>query len=119
MTNEDRLFNHRLYHLVYHWAAYVATLVLLLTLGAWVAVTPASFIRDASYLRFANIAGALASWFFLLRMKTFGDEVNALMGAAAHVKPQWFLRWFLTHPRNLWFGAVVTLAILVFNLWRI
>lgn len=84
MTNE--LFNHRLYHLVYHWAAYVATLVLL-TLGALVAVTtPASSIRDASYLRFANIAGALASWFFLLRMKTFGDEVNALMGGAAHVE---------------------------------
>lgn len=113
--HEERIFNYRLYHLVYHWAAYTATLVLLLSLGALVAVTPPAN-RHASYLYFANVAGACASWFFLYRMKTFGDQVHMLMGGLDE-KTQGFLK----HPCNLWFGAAVTLIIVGFNLtlvWR-
>lgn len=107
--NEERLFNHRLYHLVYHWAAYVATLVFLLSLGALVCVSPT--IRYPAYLRFANIAGGAASLFFLYRMKTFGDKVNQMISGVDQ-ETQWFFR----HPYNLWFGAAVTLAIIIINL---
>lgn len=107
--NDERLFNLRLYHLVYHWAAYVATLVLLLSLGALVCVSPT--IRYPWHLRFANIAGGSASLFFLYRMRTFGDGVYELLGG-----PDEKSQWFLTHPRNLVFGAFVTLVIVVINL---
>jgi hypothetical protein len=111
MDNE-RLFNFRLYHLVYHWAAYIATLVLMLSLGALVALTPSLTNPYAVwYLSFANIAGACASWFFLVRMKTYGDQLHSLMGGAGKAS-----QWYLKHPFNLLLGAVVTLIILVFNL---
>ena len=110
--NEERLFNNRLYHLVYHWAAYVATLVLLLSLGAQVCVSPQ--IRYPWYLRFANITGGAASLFFLWRMNTFGDKVNSLMGG-----PDGETQWFMKHPWNLRFGGFVTIVIVIINLFII
>ena len=107
--NEERLFNHRLYHLVYHWAAWTATLVLLLSLGSLVAVTPPAAIRHAGYLRFANVAAGAASLFFLYRMKWSGDEVNRLLGSDPGAQ------WILTHPRNLYLAAVASLALTALN----
>jgi hypothetical protein len=108
-VNEDRLFNQRLYHLVYHWAAYVATLVLLLSLGALVCVSPT--IRYPAYLRFVNIAGGAASLFFLYRQKTLGDRVNEMVGGVDREA-----QWFLKHPKNMWFGGAVTVIIVIMNL---
>ena len=107
--NEERLFNHRLYHLVYHWAAYVATLVLLLTLGAIVCVSPQ--IRYPGYLHFANIAGGAASLFFLWRMNTFGNKVNSMIGGLDGET-----QWFMKHPWNIIFGGFVTIVIVIINL---
>jgi len=93
-VNEERLFNYRLYHLVYHWAAFVAISVLLLSVGALVCVSPA--IRYKGFLYFANILGGAASLFALRR----GDETQG----------------FLKHPRNLLLGALLTVVIVVINL---
>jgi hypothetical protein len=109
--NDERLYNYRLYHLVYHWAAFVAISVLLLSLGALVCVSPE--IRFTAYLCFANILGGAASLFALYRQRTFVDQLYQMMGGR---DPETQTQRFLRHPYNLVAGAVLTFAIVVINL---
>jgi hypothetical protein len=84
----------------------VATLVLLLSLGALVAVTPSGSIRYPWYLRFANLAGWAASWFFVYRINFY----TALLGV-----PDRAPFWQLGYPLNLYLAGLVTLVIVVVN----
>lgn len=74
----EMCFYHALYHLVAHWAAYIAiTGVLLVMIASLVAPQhpPASRIgRAILTCFFVFLLGG--AWYFLIRMRRFGYEVN-------------------------------------------
>jgi len=114
--NPEWVYNHALYHLVYHWAAYVAFLVLLITIGVILSVAPVPPVRVSRlYDAFAIVVCGTASGFFLWRMDTFGKVVNqSLKGAAAATM-------WTSDPVNLWIGAAVTGCVVIADivvLWK-
>jgi len=77
---EDRIFYHALYYLVSHWAAFIASLGLLVTTGVIVSTvaTPLNGIRRL-YCQAAIATMFFGSWFFLWRMYTFSSIVQRML----------------------------------------
>src|SRR5947208_14032379 len=67
--NPEWVYYHSLYHLVYHWAAYVAFLVLLITIGLVPSVSAVP--RSKLYIGFAIVVSGVASGFF------FGECIHS------------------------------------------
>lgn len=104
MADESWAYYHALYHLVTHWAAFVATLALLVTIGVVISASPT--LGNRWYFIFAIATTTIAAWFFLWRMGTFGAVVNtSLKGAASTTY------WLIPHPWNLLVGAGVSLVV--------
>ena len=106
------MFYHALYHLVAHWAAFIATLGLLLTIGLILATSPT--IRHRSPCVYLIIIVLSGSWWILWRMWIFVNFLNTKL-------PTDYLRtivWgWIPHPYNLVAGALGALAITILDLW--
>jgi hypothetical protein len=100
-------YYHALYNLIALCAAFLATLVLLFSIGVVISVSPA--LRNRWYLGCAVTAGAVGSWFFLWRIHTFGQFVNAQLGDIAK-STQW-----VPEPWNLLIGATIVLVVTVLD----
>jgi hypothetical protein len=77
----DWVFYHALYHLLSHWAAFMATLGLLITIAT---VMSTSFLEPIDRLRrFCSVASValtlFGSWFFLWRMFLYSSIVNRML----------------------------------------
>jgi hypothetical protein len=103
MADTSLRYYHSLYHLVTHWAAYVATLGLLLTIGVVISASPK--LGNRWYFVLAIIVASGASFFFLRRMHTFATDVNRILDVEAD-ETKW-----LPGSLNLVIGACVTLAV--------
>ena len=121
MNNEnlqdERRFNHALYHLVYHWAAYIATFVLLMTLGMLTVITPNLPTKAICYIVFANILGLVGSAFSLLRINDFAKIVVKGIGQSSVADTAWKI-WKLRmeYPGNLWIAFAVAFLVFIVNL---
>ena len=80
MDQKDKEFNHALQHLVRHWAAYIASLGILLGIGIGASSKPtgppATVGQRICAYRIAILLTLAASVFFLRRMVVFGRELN-------------------------------------------
>ena len=80
-VSETEAYYHALYHLIAHWAAYVAMMGILLTIGFFLCLTPIS--NGAGHSRRLIVIGLIivcsfvAAIYFAHGMKTYGEkEVN-------------------------------------------
>jgi hypothetical protein len=110
--DKQNVFNHALYHLVTHWAAVIAVIVWLLTVGMVLGSTGKDSINNKCFFYFAILAAAGMAIYFLIRMYIFGTVVNANL-------PPDYVRdmMLLQHPYNLVVGGVVVVFILAFDLY--
>ena len=70
-------YYYALYHQVAHWAAFVATIGLLLNTGFMLGTSARSMSKQKCNLCRAFIAvSLLGSWFFILRMFQYGEVVK-------------------------------------------
>jgi heme/copper-type cytochrome/quinol oxidase subunit 1 len=121
-VTETEAYYHALYHLVGHWAAYVAILGVLLTTALLLSLTP---IPGDAHRRIATIGivvtlALIAGLYFILRMKMYGDEVATRLPESYKRR----LKNLQHHNRSMVFGigGVVGLAFLnwwlLYELWR-
>ncbi len=79
----DWVFYHALYHLLTHFAAFMATLGLSVSIGVALASTSTTFTRaKRQYCLTVLLCVMLASWFFLWRMYTYSTIVNRMLPIA-------------------------------------
>ena len=78
-TEQERVFNHALSHLIAHWAGFIATLGLLATSTLVLAGTESLTFRDFLGLLVVVLGTTVASVYFLIRMHDFGKVVNDLL----------------------------------------
>lgn len=117
MTNEerDRVYYRALYHLVTHWAGYLATVGLLVTLGT--VISTSNVIRPRYYCLAAIAVTFVGSVLFLVRINTFASIVNdpQMIPAPEVAKTDW--KWgekvILKSPWNLVTGGIVALVIAI------
>jgi len=108
MNKEERFYYYALYCFVTHWAGYMATLVMLLTIG--IIISTSSVLRHPLYFIIVIIVAGVGSLFFLWRMSTFGGVVNQKIGADVR-KTMW-----IPHPWNLILGGAITFGMTIINL---
>ena len=110
MNEEDRTFTHAIYNAVTHWAAFMVTFGLLLSMGVVVTTAP-----KLTGMRFAFIASAvgamlLASIYFLQRILTFGGRIQSGL-SSSYLRAVWLFgldwRW------SLLLGGVASVAVAV------
>ena len=109
-------YYHALYHLVYHWAANVAALALLITIGIVLSTGCAQVMRfwpRGLFCLTAIVITLLASWFFLWRMKQFGSKVNQYLSKGSYISGT-YVKW-CPPPWNLRAGWVVAFAVAVLD----
>jgi hypothetical protein len=121
-VTELEAYYHALYHLVTHWAAYVAMIALLLTIALLLCLTPIAGDAHGRIIIMAAITAVSAAgcMYFVLSMKMYGDEVNARLPPAYKARvPR------LNHPHlpiKLGITAPVVLAVFdilfLCSLWR-
>jgi len=109
------IFYHALYHHVAHWAAYVATMVLLLTIGFLVSLTPIvgspfGMRRMGAYA--AAVCAFFAASYFIRGMNTYGGIINS------EYLPDSYLQKVLSLPHT-WMIFSGHFAALVLFLWDI
>ena len=79
-VGEIEVYYHALYHHVAHWAAYVATMVLLVTVGLLVSLTPITSGSGLGQRKFgagaAVVCGLIAAIYFIKGMDTYGGILN-------------------------------------------
>lgn len=84
-VNETEAFYHALYHLVTHWAAYVAMLALLLTVAFLLSLTPITgdnVRARIGVIALVNGAGLVGSLYFVLGIKAFAEDVSKKLPAS-------------------------------------
>ena len=110
MADESWAYYHSLYHLVTHWAAFVGVLALLITIGVVISASPK--LGNRWYFVFAIISGTLAAFYFLGRMRTFGNSVLTKLEEFADEST---LPPVIGFPWNLLVGAIVVVGITVLD----
>ena len=118
-VTDTEVFYHALYHHVAHWAAYVAMMGLLVTVGILVSLTPIIGGTDPTKRKvgaIAAVAGAcLGALYFIKGMDTYGGILNT-----EHL-PRPYLDKVLTFPHKMMIivGALVALGVSAWDIWLI
>jgi hypothetical protein len=115
-TDSREVFYHALYHHLAHWAAYIAMVGLLVTIGVGLSLTPMASdatrgIRGAG-LVVAILCSLLGSGYFVKGMDTYGALVNERL-------PETYLRKTQTFPHKMMIavGMIAPLACAVWDCW--
>jgi hypothetical protein len=115
-VRETDVYYHALYHHLAHWAAYVAMMGLLVTIGLAVSLTPILANADAGKRKagvVVSVIGAcLGAVYFIKGMDTYGGIVNY------EYLPQSYLDKVSTFPHKMMI-VIGVLAALGFTGWDI
>ena len=115
-TDIKDLFYHALYYHLAHWAAYIAMVGLLVSIGVGLCLTPiaggpTSGVRSAG-VGVAILCSLLGSFYFVKGMDTYGALVNERLPASYLMKIQ-----TLPHKMMIVVGAIAPLACAVWDFW--
>jgi hypothetical protein len=66
------VFTHTLYHHIAHWAAYVAMMGILITIGVLLSLTPLGTAPNKMWRSLGVFVATLAAWFCFLFRKRHG-----------------------------------------------
>ena len=118
-VTELEAYYHGLYHLVTHWAAFVAMMGVLLTIGLLMCLTPIA--RDVTFrnrrilaLFIIILCSSMAGLYFIDRMKLYSNEINRKLPPAYKER----LRKVFHDPSIpiIWRGRLATAFLTIFDL---
>jgi hypothetical protein len=115
-VNETDAFYHALYHLVTHWAAYIAMLALLLTMAFLLSLTPITGDNVHSrigVIALINGAGLVGCLYFVLGVNAFAEDVSKRL-PASYVKR---VRRTRHSQLPILLGVLCSLAAAALNWW--